>query len=207
MVVNCIVLVFKKQAIKPHRLSYCWRNRSPSTPSRTGYNQYQLAWNLTWEKIHCKSLQRNLVPKGCEKMDMSSRPCFAGKAICGDHLYGEMISCKRMSVSILHVCMLSHFSRVWLCDPMDCSLLQAPLSMGFSRQEYWSGLPCPPPGDHPDSGIEPRSLISPARAGGFFTTSTTRQAPWTFWAIPKPSRHFEYTTYTHRHMGIYNLLT
>ncbi|ELR63021.1 hypothetical protein M91_07536, partial [Bos mutus] len=49
----------------------------------------------------------------------------------------------------------------------------APLSMGFSRQEYWSGLPCPPPGDLLDSGIEPKSLMSPALAGGFFTTSAT----------------------------------
>ena len=48
---------------------------------------------------------------------------------------------------------------------------QAPLSMGFSRQEYWSGLPCPPPGDLPDPGIEPASPVSPALAGGFFTTS------------------------------------
>ena len=40
--------------------------------------------------------------------------------------------------------------------------LQAPLSMGFSRQEYWSGLPCPPPGDHPDPGIEPGSAASQA---------------------------------------------
>ena len=47
---------------------------------------------------------------------------------------------------------------------------QAPLSMGFSRQEYWSGLPCPP-GDLPDPGIEPASPASPALAGGFFTTS------------------------------------
>ena len=39
---------------------------------------------------------------------------------------------------------------------------QAPLSMGFSRQEYWSGLPFPPPGDLPDPGIEPRSPVSPA---------------------------------------------
>ena len=39
---------------------------------------------------------------------------------------------------------------------------QAPLSMGFSRQEYWSGLPFPTPGDHPDPGIEPASLMSPA---------------------------------------------
>ena len=48
---------------------------------------------------------------------------------------------------------------------------QDPLSMGFSRQEYWSGLPCPPPGDLPDPGIEPASPASPALAGGFFTTS------------------------------------
>ena len=48
--------------------------------------------------------------------------------------------------------------------------------MGFSRQEYWSGLPCPPPGDLLDSGIEPKSLMSPALAGGFFTTSATREA-------------------------------
>ena len=51
--------------------------------------------------------------------------------------------------------------------------LQAPLSMGFSRQEYWTGLPCPPPGDLPNTGIKPRSLTSPALAGRFFTTSTT----------------------------------
>ena len=50
---------------------------------------------------------------------------------------------------------------------------QAPLSTGFSRQEYWSGLPFPPPGDFPDPGIGLPSLMSPALAGGFFTTSTT----------------------------------
>ena len=44
---------------------------------------------------------------------------------------------------------------------------QVPLAMGFSRQEYWSGLPCPPPGDRPNPGIKP---ASPALAGGFFTT-------------------------------------
>ena len=43
-----------------------------------------------------------------------------------------------------------------LCDPMDCSQ-QAPLTMRFSRQDYWSGLPFPSPGDLPDPGIEPRS--------------------------------------------------
>ena len=49
--------------------------------------------------------------------------------------------------------------------------LQAPLSMRFSRQEYFSGLPFPPPGDLPNPGIEPMSLKSPALAIGFFTTS------------------------------------
>ena len=47
----------------------------------------------------------------------------------------------------------------------------------FSRQEYWSGLPCSPPGDLPDPGIEPMSLSSPAMAGGFFTPSATWEAP------------------------------
>ena len=49
-------------------------------------------------------------------------------------------------------------SKLTLCDPTDCIPCQAPLSMGFSRQEYWSGLPCPPPGDLPDPGIEPMPL-------------------------------------------------
>ena len=53
---------------------------------------------------------------------------------------------------------------------------QAPLSMGSSRQEYRSGLPCPPPEDLPNLGIAPVSLMSPALAGKFFTTSTTWEA-------------------------------
>ena len=48
--------------------------------------------------------------------------------------------------------------------------------MGFSRQEYWSGLPYPPPGDLPEPGIEPTSLASPTLAGGFFTTCATWEA-------------------------------
>ena len=50
--------------------------------------------------------------------------------------------------------------------------------MGFSRQEYWNGLPFSPPGDLPDSGMEPASLASPALAGGFFTTSATGKPKW-----------------------------
>ena len=62
-----------------------------------------------------------------------------------------------------------------LCDPMD-SAHQAPLSMGSSRQEYWSGLPCLPPGYLPYSAIEPMPLLSPALSGRFFITGTNWEA-------------------------------
>ena len=63
--------------------------------------------------------------------------------------------------------MLSHFSSVRLFVSLWTVACQAPLSIGFSRQEYWSGLPCPPPGDLPNPGIEPVSLLFPELAGGF----------------------------------------
>ena len=62
------------------------------------------------------------------------------------------------------------FSRV-LLFVTPCTLArQAPLPMKFSRQEYWSSLPFPPPGDLPNSGIKPTSPVSPGWSGGFFTT-------------------------------------
>ena len=63
------------------------------------------------------------------------------------------------------------------CDPMNVAG-QAPQSMGFSRQEYWSGLPCHLPGDLPNSGIEPESPASPALTGEFFTTVPPRKPLW-----------------------------
>ena len=63
-----------------------------------------------------------------------------------------------------------------LCVTLWTVAQQAPLSMGFPRQEYWSGLPCPLPGDLPDPGIKPASLMSPALAGRFFTTSAMWEA-------------------------------
>ena len=70
-------------------------------------------------------------------------------------------------------CGPSRFSHVGLFETSWTLACRAPLSMGFFRQEYWSGLPCPPPGDLPDLGIEPVSLLSPTLVGGFFTTSAT----------------------------------
>ena len=72
--------------------------------------------------------------------------------------------------------MLSPCSRVQLCATLWTVAHQAPLSMGVSRQEHWSGLPCPPPEDLPDPGTEPTSFMSPALTGGFFTTNATWEA-------------------------------
>ena len=85
------------------------------------------------------------------------------------------------------MCVKSLQLRPTLCDPMDCSSLGSSV-LGFSRQEYWSGLPCPPPGDLPGLGIEPVSLMSPELADGFFTTSATCEAH-------KAHTEFIYITY------------
>ena len=75
----------------------------------------------------------------------------------------------------VHLCAKSLQWCLTLCDPMDYIASQAPLSVGLSRQEYWSGLPCPQ-GDLPNPGTEPASLMSPALAGRFFITSITWEA-------------------------------
>ena len=72
--------------------------------------------------------------------------------------------------------MLSHFTHVQLFATLWIVALQVPPSMGYSRHEYWSGLPCPPLGDLPDPGIEPASLKSSALAGRFFTARATWEA-------------------------------
>ena len=60
---------------------------------------------------------------------------------------------------IVGACVLSCHSHVQLLATQWTIALQAPLTMGFSKQEYWNGLPCPPPGDLPDPGIEPTSSV------------------------------------------------
>ena len=84
--------------------------------------------------------------------------------------------------------MLSHFSHVHLFATPWTVARQAPLSVGFSRQEYWSGLPCPLPGDPPDPGIKPESLKSPASAGRFFTTMATWECSYYHMFVMMPIR-------------------
>ena len=82
-------------------------------------------------------------------------------------------------VLCMRACVLSRFSRVRLSVTLWTVAHQAPLSMGFLRQEYWSGLPCPSPGNPPDPEVKPASLTSPVLASGFSTISTTWEA-WVF---------------------------
>ena len=86
----------------------------------------------------------------------------------------------------MHACMLICFSHVLVFVTLWNVAHQAPLSMGFSRQEYWSGLPCLPPGDPPDPGIKPASLTSPALAGKFLTTSPSWEAQKIVYNILNP---------------------
>ena len=74
------------------------------------------------------------------------------------------------------VCVVQSLQSCPTLCPQLTAAQQASQSMGFSRQECWSGVPFPRPGDLPDPGIEPKSLVSPASAGGFFTTSATWEA-------------------------------
>ena len=83
-----------------------------------------------------------------------------------------------MTSGTLHTRVLSCFSCVRLHTTLWTVVCQAPLSLGFSRRQYWSGLPCPPLVDLPNPGIEPTSFMSPALAGWFFTTSATWEAQW-----------------------------
>ena len=73
-----------------------------------------------------------------------------------------------------------------LCNPMDCSPPGSSVH-GILRQEYWSGLPCPPLGGLPNPGIKPSYLKSPELAGGFFTTSTTCDAESVTKVPPAPT--------------------
>ena len=76
-----------------------------------------------------------------------------------------------------NVCaVLSRFSHLWLFATLWTAAHQAPLSMGLSGPEYWSGVLFPSPGDLPNPGIEPMSLTSPALAGKFFTTRATQNS-------------------------------
>ena len=96
-------------------------------------------------------------------------------------LYTEI--CKVVLTATWMLCVLSHFSCVWLFVTPWTAAHQAPLSGEFSRQEDWSGVLCLSPGNLPDPGIEPTSLMSLSLTGRFFTTSATWETPRVTWNL------------------------
>ena len=98
----------------------------------------------------------------------------------------------------VRVCVLSHFWHVWLFVTLWTIARQAPLSMGFSRWEYWSGFPCPSSGDLPNPGIEPTSLMSLVLADGFFTTGAIWEA-WTLHILSSNAFPFSFLTVSDSH--------
>ena len=92
----------------------------------------------------------------------------------------------------LHTCICAHaLSRVRLVATPWTVSCEAPLSMGFSRQEYWSRLSCPPPGDLPNPRIEPVALVSPALAGRFFIIQATGEASTRYIELPNGPLFFK----------------
>ena len=96
---------------------------------------------------------------------------------------------QRINVSLWNiiVCVLSRFTCVQLFATLWTVAQQAPLSMGLSSQGYWSGLPFPIPGDFPEPGIEPASLVSPALAGGWILYQLSHKGTP---ALAKSKRNF-----------------
>ena len=108
-----------------------------------------------------------MISEGAARFAWMLKPPFAGAG-------GVLLPPPHSFSSLgLHACMLSCFICALLFMTPWIIGHQAHLSMGFPRQEYRSGLPCPPPGNLPNPEIKPESLMSPELAGGFFTTSAT----------------------------------
>ena len=103
----------------------------------------------------------------------------------GDRAWSQSLSSAFLLPVYVRVC----FSCVWFWVTLRTVTHQALLSVGFSRQKYWSGLPFLSPGDFPDPEIEPMPLVSPALAGGFFITSAIWEAHFLLVGASKASSY------------------
>ena len=129
-------------------------------PNRAKDNNQNI--NFTW----CKNLDRRMTYI-CDRDINFTYQAEVESSQCSWHENSD-----RSDVCVC-VCVCVWESHSVVSDSVIC---QAQLSMEFSRQEYWSGLPFPSPGDLPDPGIEPGSLVSSAVASRFFTSYATREA-------------------------------
>ena len=163
-------------------------NQSPWGYSQ-GVDHLHAFW-MVWEENLFTCLFQLLEPTflGWGPLPLSSNLVVPISASVGHPMafsLGESLSPASLCLSLIKTsvigrsaCGLLPQSCLTLCDPLDFSHYspapdQDPLSMGFSRQEHWSGLPFPPPGAFPNLGIKPASPMSPALASRFSSTSTT----------------------------------
>ena len=127
--------------------------------------------------IYCLANTKHILTEWIKNMSYSTRnfaQCSVAAWMGGE--FGEECVCVFVCVCVL--------SRVWLFVTPWSLASQVPVSMEVSRQEYWSRLPSPSPGDLPNPGIEPPSLASPALAGGFFTTMSGTMTE-SLWSSPE----------------------
>ena len=115
--------------------------------------------------MHAGSMEYRVGGEDLAESPLSRKSVAKKLLTCGNSRYWHHYV---KSVSFINLCLLSHFSCVWLFATPWTIACQVPLSMRVTKQEYWSGLPLPFPGDLPDQGIEPMSPASPALQGGFF---------------------------------------
>ena len=129
--------------------------------------QHRLDWLINNRDLFPTVLEAGSSRSGCQIVDF----------VLYFHV-AERVQATSLATSLRALCArtLRHFSRVRLCVTLWTATRQAPLSVGFSRQESWSVLPCPPPGDLPKPGIKSASLKSTCTADMFFTPSTIWEA-------------------------------
>ena len=127
-------------------------------PQTSCYGLGVSSWNSYFEVLSSSTLECDL---------------FFGNRIIVDVI--SLVKTKPFGVACVRMCMLSRFSRVRLFATLWTTAHRAPLSMGFSMQEYWSGLPCPTPGNLPDPRVKPTSHVS--CLAGRFSTIWSRVGP------------------------------
>ena len=191
--------------------SECWALsqifHSPLSPSLLEKCKSKLQ-GITSHLLERPSLRNLQTMNTGEDVEKRKHSCTVGENVNWYNHYGEQYgdSLKKKKTrnrTTMHVCacMLSSFRRVWLFATLQTIALQAPLFMGFSREEYCSGLPCPPPGDLSDSGIKFASLMSPALASRFFTSSATWEVKITIWPNNPTPGHIHWENHNwKRHM-------
>ena len=124
---------------------------------------------ILWDSMHCNPqdssvhgiLQARILVWVFISSSKGSSQLRDQTHILSLHCIAILLHCRGILYPLSHLgrllLLLSHFSHVGLCATPETAAYQAPPSLGFSRQEHWSGLPCPPPGDLPNPRIEPRS--------------------------------------------------